>query len=170
MKLSYNRQIIHHPFNNDGDNKSEEKIVDNQTGGSSTEFSSDSDQSEELSNNFNVKNFQTIRKTVNNGNSLEIDLIQLLGIDGYKSLVFLDVFCIESSDQQLRKIPIRFLVHLEDNNGTRLTLGTMSNFTMSNLSDNLISLVRISEMKLPADKTATLVISLGTSAKYGALS
>lgn len=159
MNLTYTKRIEYNPFDND-DKKSIDIILEELKGGSAQEYAIDPEK-------FNVNNFYVFRKSINTGNTLDINFLDLLD-ELPKEIVFIDVFCVENTDTMVKKIPIRFRLSLAVSTPVEpIDLGYMSNFNMSNISNNQVIKLSVSGITVPSGKTATLVVCLGTSDTQG---
>jgi hypothetical protein len=87
---------------------------------------------------------------------LQQDVIRCDSIDNIASL---HVFCYESTSVRPFKIPIRFDVYLDD---LDVSLGKMSEFSLGNLKQ-LATDIRISNVEVPEDSKATLVIIIAVN-------
>jgi len=166
MKLEVTRTVTKFPTDNDLQNKVTTSMTT--IGGSAPAYKYDVayDQATALANNFQIQDATLYTYRVYHGNTFSLDLMSLLPADSVQTdLVFLDVACVEETDDQ-KKIPGRFRIILNDGVNP-IDLGNLSSFSLTNLKDNGLTSITLDDVDCPADKGLVILVYIGVSTAHG---
>jgi hypothetical protein len=124
----------------DGDS---DEIVQNEDGG--------------VTKDFKLTNANKYSWELKHGNNFDVNIQQDL-LRGYGDVVSLHAFCYESTTTKPYRLPIRFDVILDD---VDVVLASTCDFSLGNIK-NLLNDIRISNVQVPINSKATLVIIVAT--------
>jgi hypothetical protein len=168
MKLAINTTIDFIISDSQKDNTM--KLINAITGGSSKDFDTASQNpSTTLFNDFSVKEIERKDFELNNLNVFDLDIFTKLRTPP-EDMCFIHVFCYEASDTQ-KSNPLRFSVNIKTGTGN-LDLGKMSQLSLFNIKESLITGLTISDIVVPnvpnsnPNKIAILSIVVGSNYQY----
>jgi len=106
---------------------------------------------------FKISNANKYVYELKHGNGFDVNIQQDI-VRIVDPIVSLHIYCYESSPDKPYKLPVRFDVILDDEN---IVLATTCDFSLGNIR-NLATDIRISNVKVPLNSKANLVIVVAT--------
>jgi hypothetical protein len=110
-----------------------------------------------VTKDFKLSNANKYSWELKHGNNFDVNIQQDI-LRGVGDVVSLHVFCYESTTTKPYRLPIRFDVILDD---VDVVLATTCDFSLGNVK-NLLNDIRISNVQVPINSKATLVIIVAT--------
>ena len=146
------------------------KITNSISAGSSKDFDTASqNEATTLFNDFSVKEIERKDFELGTNNVFDLDIFTKLKTPP-EDICFIHIFCYEASDIQ-KTNPLRFSVNIKTGTGN-LDLGKLSQLSMFNIKDSLITGITITDIIVPnvsgsnPVKVAVLSIIVGSNYQY----
>lgn len=155
MRLTFNTALSIQPVDNDANEASGMKYVNDLSGSQDSSLPSPYDENTTLQNVLQLNEVEIKHFQLTNGNTFAVSLYDLLQTS-IADTSFIHIFCKEIKTPD-KPLPVFFDLKL---NGTKIA--RVSQFSIPNLRDWSITSLEIETIQVPADKIAGLYIIVGS--------